>query len=137
VEQTVPLRIKNFVLGEDYPEVCEWWREQGFAYVPPRLLSPLGIVISDADGIKYCAAWVMCVALTKWGLLEFLVANPGVPMRRKVEAIHLLVDTAKETAKAAGVEVLTSFTAVKGLARLLEKKGFRAGNKVTELYARL
>lgn len=136
--EQIPLRVKAFVLGEDYPEICDWWREHGVDYIPPRLLSPMGIVICDADGIKYCAAWVMFVAHTKWGLFEFIVTNPGTPVRRRAEAVALLAETAKETAKAGGVEILTTFTAAKGLGRLLEKHGFRAGNsKMTELYARL
>lgn len=136
VEQV--LRIKEFALGEDYPEICEWWRARDFAYIPPRLLSSTGIVIYDADGIKYAAGWVFFLKEVGWALLEFVVTNPGTHARRNHEAIGLLAATAKEMAKAGGVEMLVHFTKAKGLAKALERSGFQRGEeRMIELYARL
>jgi hypothetical protein len=132
------LKIKEFVLGEDYPEICEWWRARDFTYLPPRLLSPSGIVIFDADGIKYAAGWLFFIKEAGWALLEFLVTNPDTPARKNHEAIQLLARTAREMARAGGVELVVHFTKAKGLAKALERSGFQRGEeRMIELYARM
>lgn len=116
----------------DYPEVCEWWRARQWKNIPLSILSSIGLVVEE-DGIKYCAGWLY-VSNSTLTWLEWIVTNPGSPMRRRREALDLLIEDAKTKLKALGGETVYVQLKSKSLMRVYEAHGFTKGDTGMDHY---
>lgn len=121
------LSVRPYELGRDYPDICEWWRGHGWAYVPAHLLPRVGLIIESDDGQKLCAGFLY-TAESSWGWLEWVVTNPQGPMRYRKDAVDLLVSSLVDIARASGMERIISSLHRKSLIRIFEKHGFRKGD---------
>lgn len=130
------MQVKPYVLGEDYPEICEWWRAHSQPHVPCHALPATG-AIAHQDGVKYCAGFLYrCEA--NWGWLEWVVTNPKSPILKRKAALDLLVGHLVTTAKSLGIENMIATLGNENLMRLYEKHGFKRGSfGVTEMHWRV
>lgn len=130
------LKIKPFVIGEDYPELCEWWREYGWKAPLTAKLSTVGVVAFD-DKRKLAAGWLY-VQNSGWGFVDYFVGNPVAPMRARSEGLKLVIEHLSDVAKSEKIEDLVTFTKNKGLIRLLGRMGFTVGDEsLTSLLRRI
>jgi hypothetical protein len=114
------VNVRPFVVGKDYPEICEWWRHYGWRYLPLDALTDTGIV-AEIDGKKVCAVWLYFMN-SAWMLFEWLVSNPEASARQKMYGTEALVGYAKEIAKTKSLRLFT-FAKQNGLVSLYQKNG--------------
>jgi len=114
---------------EDYPEVCEWWREHNWPMVPLEILSTWGMIVTD--GLKnYAAAWLYTTNSKAFTAFEWMVTNPKVSRRKSLAAVKMLAREAKTIAERNNFSVFT-WAKSPGLIRLYQEAGFKIGDKDT------
>jgi hypothetical protein len=122
------LKTRLFQFQRDYPELCEWWRAreaQGWRYIPSSALPKIGIVVEDSEH-KYCVCFVY-LCESNWAWLEWVTTNPASPLRRRREALELLLRTARDAWQRAGCQNVVSSLNNENLMELYEGIGFRRG----------
>lgn len=125
------MKARRFILGKDYPEICEWWRQwglkakdasQSWKYIPVRKLPEIGIIAED-ENKKYAVGFAhQCDG--QWIIFEWLVTNPQANARERKEGLEVITKAVTEIAKATGREIFSSLHS-KGLIRLFEGAGFQ------------
>lgn len=130
------LEIRPFIFGEDYPEACEWWRARGWLAPSKSKLPPFGYLATSGE-TKLAAAWLYFTG-SGWAFLDYTVTNPRAPAVTRGRGAKLVIEKICEFAKAENAEDVVTFTASKGLIRLLTKCGFHVGDKgLTSLIRRV
>jgi hypothetical protein len=131
------MTVRPFEFGKDYPEICEWWRARKWPFLTKEMLSDYGL-IAESDGIKYCAGWLLVPQSGKMGSLEWIISNPGSPMRRRKESIEALVEGALKVAKGIGLKTVFSALSNENLINIYQSRGFTVTDKnMTNLIARV
>lgn len=120
------MRVRKFVKATDYPDAVDWWADHSWPVIPPQMLPELGLVAED-DGFKYCMGWLYRTD-SKICWLEYIVANPDAPLKKRSKAIDLLIEGAIFSAKEMGYKVIFSSLKSKGLMRRFNKQGFVYGD---------
>jgi hypothetical protein len=116
------LFTKPYVLGEDYPEICEWWLARKFPPFPASHLPALGHVVTDGT-VKRCAGWLYATP-SKVCILEWIVSNPKAPLRQRKDAINLLIEALIESAKKLNAEFIFSSLNNENLIEMFQSHGF-------------
>jgi hypothetical protein len=133
------IEIKPYVLGDHYPEICEWWRKrahQGWTFVPSDHLSSLGLVAS-IDGKNLAAGWLY-LTNSRWALTEFLITNPDASPKDSIRGLKDVLRGLEVLALEYGAATLFTSVENEGLRRLLQKEGFEiGGNHMTNLHKRI
>ncbi len=130
------LRIRQFELGRDYPELCEWWRSRGWKALPPETLPAIGLIAED-DTHKFAAIFIYFVE-SNWAYLEWLVTNPGSPLKKRGAAIDLVIDHALNVMSHAGTQRVHTSLKNKNLIKVFERHGFKVGDtEMTNLTCQL
>lgn len=126
--------------AEHYAMLAAWWAGHGTQALPPRWLSPLGMIAWDgppADGavlsggsgepapLGLAACWLY-VTGTAVCWIENLVSNPAAPKRAQCRGIDAVIAELLRIAKATGHEVASAFTeSAHVLRRTVRKHGFQ------------
>jgi hypothetical protein len=121
------IKTRPLIFGEDYPELCEWWRQRKWHAPAKSKLSQYGLIAEDSRG-KLAAAWFYFTG-SSWGFLEYIVTNPTAPIAPRGRAVRLLIEKFADFAAKNGVEDVLTFTESPGLKRMLQKSGFHVGDK--------
>ncbi len=116
--------VRHFEFQRDYPDVCEWWRARDWNYLPKDLL-PYNGFVSEKDGVKFAASFIYLME-AQWSVLEWVVTNPGSPIRERREGIKQVVMAAVELAKKNSVKRVFSSLKNRNLIKIFEECGFRA-----------
>ena len=120
------LSIRNFDPAIDYDDALRWWKHHGWAPLPVNRLPRFGMMIEDS-GLKIACAWIY-FSTDGVGWLEWMVANPEVPLRHKHQAIQLLLKRLIREAEGLGMHSLCAALKSRGLIRLYQKCGFSVGD---------
>jgi hypothetical protein len=130
------ITIRSFDVVRDYDDACEWWRHHKWEPVPADHLSQIGF-IAESDGIKLAAVWLYLTG-TAFSLLEFFVANPEAPLKKKMKAMNELLEQGLATAKRCGAKSVFTSLKTKSLERLYVKHGFTVTDReMNNLLARV
>lgn len=116
------LKAKVLKLGEDYPEICEWWRARGWHWVPCELLPPTGVVIYD-ENEKHCAGWIY-LSYSGLACMDWIVTNPKASLRQKKPALELLVKSLQKIGAELGASRVFTSTNNENLVSIYESCGF-------------
>lgn len=111
----------------DYPMVSEWWVAHAWPAVPYKFLSRFGLIALDENDTPLCAGWLYLTS-SGFAWMEYLVSNPGAPLKVKARGIECLTSRLISEAKNFGAHAL--FTSVKhrSLIRLYQRLGFAVGD---------
>lgn len=120
------LAVRPFNPLLDYADVSEWWKARGWPPVPTDLLPTSGYVAQDAAH-KYCAAFLY-LTNSKFAMLEYMVSNPGAPMKAKRRAMDAMLDRIMVDARALGIKAIFTSLESQGLKKVYEKHGFVVGD---------
>jgi hypothetical protein len=119
--------VRPFEIGRDFPEICEWWRARGWPGVVFDALPINGLIVEDTSGVKFAAIFVYFVE-GAWAWMDYLVSNPGSPLRMRPKAIDFLVGEALAFAKRRGCERVITCLSNENLINMHERHGFRVGD---------
>lgn len=130
------MQIKAFNIGEDYPQICDWWRGHGWPYIPVHSLPTTGWVSYD-EVERYAAGWLyISNSTTAWS--EWIVTNPGSNLRKRSEGVKMLISIIKLEAKSRGVQTIVTSLKSGGLIRAYERQGFvKTDEHMTNLVGRI
>jgi len=122
------MKVKQYRLGEDYPEICEWWRFHGWPEILTTHLSKVGFVSINGEGKKIAAAWLYPTG-TAFYVFEFFVVNPEAGMKERLNGLKSIIDKAqKVVSDLGGGRLFVSTKTDSGLSKLLQKCGFTVGD---------
>lgn len=126
------LRTRAYNIGRDYPELCEWWRARKWKAPPCDSLPSAGVVAEDENGLPHAAAFYY-LGEGPWAWCDFVVTNPGAPLRPRVRAVELVIRTVIEEVRhvksAIGFEPrIITVTGNESLISLFKKHGFLKGD---------
>lgn len=128
------LKCRLFDFGEDYPEVCEWWRAHKWHYLPTHALSKVGFLVHD-EKVKYCVGWLYSQD-SSIGVFEWVTTNPKSPLLGRKQAIELLVTNVISAAKNMGMRTIFSSLRNENLVSLYSRCGFKVTDtQMTNLVA--
>jgi len=119
--------IRLFSFEKDYPEVCEWWRGNGWAYVPKQYLPVTGL-IAEHEGLRLCAVWLYTSG-TAFGMMEWIVTNPRAPVRMRHAGVADCVSGIIGMSKSAGISAIWMSTKSTGLCKSLKRAGFKVSDE--------
>lgn len=126
------MRIRPYVLGKDFPAICEWWRARGWKAPECYSMPRAGVVAEADDGTALAAVFYYNVE-GPWAWLDFLVTNPAAPVRARVMAIESVIAAALEEIRA-GKQALgfeprvITVTGNKNLIEAFKRQGFLRGD---------
>lgn len=131
------LHSRRFEFDKDYWEVCEWWRQHEWPFIPPHALPDNGVMIVDENGVKYAAGWLY-VTDSSMGMFEWLVTNPKSPIMYRKAALELMLQCILAAAKNMGLRSVFSSLKNKNLVKLFNKSGFGpTDTQMTNMIARV
>lgn len=123
-------------IADEYDEICQWWKERNWPAVEKSHLPPIGLIVED-ETVKYCAVWLY-LSGTGFGSMEWLVSNPKSPLKKRVQAIKLVVSCILQVAKDAGVKTVFTSVLNKNLEKMFSNLGFIVTDRnMTNLVARV
>lgn len=127
------LEVREVKLAEDYPELCEWWRqwalikpEVPWTYLPWKRLPPTKLIVCD-ETEKICAGFLYR-AESGWSFLEWIVTNPKVSKEKRSEGLEKLIHSAKFFATQYNSDIFTSINHP-GLIKKFQEAGFAVGDE--------
>lgn len=112
----------------DYEFVAEWWMAQNHIVLPKDCLPKTGYVAWSSWGQPLAASWLYLTG-TKAAIVDFTVANPEASLKNRYTAISSCLMALTDVAKEGGAEFLFGFSGSRGLAKLMQKIGFRQSPK--------
>lgn len=80
-------------------------------------------VIASVDGTDAAAAWLY-VLTPQWAGIEWIVANPAVPLKPRAQAVKSVVKHLVDDAARFGCAAISSSLKSQGLVRMYKKMGF-------------
>lgn len=116
-----PLNIRAYE-KYDYPTVNAWWKEHNQAVIEQDLLSDVGIVIENENGM-IAVGWVY-LSNSKLGKLGFIVANPRARPREKIKAIHMIIIEAERILKELGFTYIQMLSNQSTLTKMARQNGW-------------
>jgi len=120
------MQARYFEVSKDYATIANWWNGHNWPIVAPDFLPKLGLIIEDEEH-KYCCGWLYRTdSLIAW--VEFIVSNPKAPMKKRSEAINLLIEELLQKARQMGYGCVFTSVSQKGLMRRFAKQGFVVGD---------
>jgi hypothetical protein len=128
------MKTRPYVLGKDFPEICEWWRARKWQAPPCDSMPQAGVVAESDDGVKLAAVFYYnCEG--PWVWLDYVVTNPDAPLRARSAAIELVIasalDEVRKGKRAFGFEPRAiTCTGNENLVRIFEKHGFVKGDSL-------
>lgn len=115
--------------AEHYPLLTQWWAGHGVPAVPPRWLSPLGVVAYDGPpsegGTALAACFLYPTIAPAVGMMEQLVSNPAAPKRLQARALDAVMHELLEIGRANGMELVTAMTERPHVERRAARHGFK------------
>jgi hypothetical protein len=108
------MKSRLWNLDKDYNYLVKWWEQYDFGTVPKQCLPPEGIIIED-NNTPICAGGLYSCTGTKFGFLEWIVADKFAPLKVTHKALNLCIQELLSLAKKNKIELVYSTTANKSL----------------------
>tara|TARA_R100000008_G_scaffold48262_1_gene28669 strand:+ start:284 stop:751 length:468 start_codon:yes stop_codon:yes gene_type:complete len=104
------MQARNWNLDKDYPYLVNWWKQHEFGIVPKKCLPPDGIIVEE-NNIPICAGGLYCCTGTKFGFMEWIVANKTANLKSIHKGLNLCITEIFKLAKKYNIELIYSMTA--------------------------
>ena len=104
------MQARNWNLDKDYPYLVNWWKQHEFGIVPKKCLPPDGIIVEE-NNIPICAGGLYCCTGTKFGFMEWIVANKTANIKSIHKGLNLCITEIFKLAKKYNIELIYSMTA--------------------------
>jgi len=104
------MQARNWNLDKDYPYLVNWWKQHEFGIVPKKCLPPDGIIVEE-NNIPICAGGLYCCTGTKFGFMEWIVANKTANLKSIHKGLNLCITEIFKLAKKYNMELIYSMTA--------------------------
>lgn len=108
-----------------YPTLSAWWAGHGWQPVILEVLPRCGVLVESDEGEPMAAAFLYMENSgvgVSW--MEWTVTNPALASRQAYLAVVMLVQAAREVAKALDYGVVITTARQDSLVRVLERNGF-------------
>ena len=105
------MHLRPWNRHSDYKVLVKWWDQYDFGKVPKECLPPLGLVVEDALGTSICAGGLYCCTGTKFGFMEWIVANKTANLKSIHKGLNLCITEIFKLAKKYNIELIYSMTA--------------------------
>jgi len=106
-------------LDSDYDTLVKWWNDWNFGIVPIECLPPLGVIVEDDEPI--CAGGLYIGEGTKFGFMEWIVANKNAAPRQTHKAINMCIENIIEIANERKLKLVYTVTGEEGLQKRYTK----------------
>lgn len=125
------MEVRKFQTS-DYFELCGWWNKHNWPCIPLDHLPENGFIV---EGL---AAGFLYKTDSKFGLLEFVVANPDSSKEDRAQALDLVIDNTLNLAKELGFKsIFSSITHPKLIQRYQEHGFMMTDENMTNMIRRL
>lgn len=114
--------------AKDLESINAWLLEHGKAPVRPGDVGTLGYIV---DGVA--AGFLLRTDARRVAMLDGFVTNPKAHVRKRYDAIWMLIDVLCAEARARGIQRLGGFTASRGMTKLCERIGWKVGDLLVTL----
>ena len=104
------MQARNWNLDKDYPYLVNWWKQHEFGIVPKKCLPPDGIIVEE-NNIPICASGLYCCTGTKFGFMEWIVADKTANLKSIHKGLNLCIPEIFKLAKKYNMELIYSMTA--------------------------
>ena len=104
------MQARNWNLDKDYPYLVNWWKQHEFGIVPKKCLPPDGIIVEE-NNIPICASGLYCCTGTKFGFMEWIVADKTASIKNIHKGLNLCITEIFKLAKKYNIELIYSMTA--------------------------
>ena len=104
------MQARNWNLDKDYPYLVNWWKQHEFGIVPKKCLPPDGIIVEE-NNIPICASGLYCCTGTKFGFMEWIVADKTANLKSIHKGLNLCITEIFKLAKKYNMELIYSMTA--------------------------
>ena len=104
------MQARNWNLDKDYPYLVSWWNQYEFGVVPKKCLPPDGIIVEE-NNIPICASGLYCCTGTKFGFMEWIVADKTANLKSIHKGLNLCITEIFKLAKKYNIELIYSMTA--------------------------
>ena len=104
------MQARNWNLDKDYPYLVNWWKQHEFGIVPKKCLPPDGIIVEE-NNIPICASGLYCCTGTKFGFMEWIVADKTANLKSIHKGLNLCITEIFKLAKKYNIELIYSMTA--------------------------
>lgn len=124
----------RWLVEEDYPELCKWWKAFRFPAPKQHLLpdnGKCGVMVSKFD-TNVCAGFIYFTN-SSFALCEYVVSNFDYKEKDRAEALKLLYQTIEQIAKDNGYSVLFSSVRSQPLINKMKDFGWTSGSVSTEM----
>lgn len=126
IESIQKLEVRPYKLEQHYAIAHDWWIDHGWTPLPSTHLPPIGFLVYFAD-VPVCAGWLYRTD-SPIAMMEWVVANPEIKGPLRADALDLLIDTCKQTAKQLGHTMVLSWCHNDSLAQRYAKHHFIKGD---------
>lgn len=118
--------VGPYAEAQHYPLLAQWWVGHGVPALPPRWLSPLGMLAWDAPEGQPLGACFLYLSGTAVCWIENLVSNPGAAKRAQARALDAVVVELLRIARETGHDVVACNTDRLHVMRRARRHGFQA-----------
>lgn len=120
----------------NYPIIRSWWESYKWAPIPEDLLPQTGYIIWQE--LQPLVSGFVYMTDSKFGVLEWVLANPESDTIKRREALDLLITTLVSAAKEKGCTCLFTTAEHPGLIERYKTHGFTVGDvNMTNLIRRI
>lgn len=116
------MRVER-VTDETLLVILEWWPARGEGEMQECLLPPDGVVAFDEDG-PVAAAWLSLIEGTPLGVIDWMVARPGIGMGKARAACRAVFADLEAIAREKGRRMLFAAACRHLMTREIEACGF-------------
>ena len=121
--------VRDWDRDTDYDMLVDWWSQHDFGKVPKECLPPIGTII-EHNNKPICAGGLYVCDGTKFGFMEWIVADPKAPLKVTHRCLKLLIDTLMNKAVVEECLLLYKVTENTGLhKRYVKYHGLSQGEK--------
>lgn len=129
------MRAETFYKGEGIELAKAFWKGSYGYEINPRMLSPIGILVSDnSTPLAVCFIYTTC---TEMAWIGFTVRNPEISAFQAGVAIDLLIAAAEEEIRGLGYSIVYTAFGSKTLQKLVSRRGYLSGDQAQAFFKEL
>lgn len=106
----------RLISSEDYTELVDLWRSNGWEPPPLDWLPPAGLAVTGPEGKILAAGWFYATG-TRLGFVEWLISDPGASRQLRARALDLLMEKGLETLDKLGIRDIITMTKSRAVLR--------------------
>lgn len=117
------MKVRLFEFSKDYERLSKWYEAWGYSNIPPAILPPHGLIVSNQD--YDIAAAFLYVTDGKVALIEGIILNPEATKEQRV-GVHTFLNIAlKLLAKELGCLQIWGMSKDRFTIKIAKEQGFK------------